>query len=157
MYTINHSLRFQPRGTVSGLFHETAVHQQRTLATLRGAESSANVVRLDANKLAVIQSGRRVNITCLEGMLWVTEDWNPTDVLLRSGESFKSTNAGRIVIDAFEPSTYRMAVDRTPWWSRLGRAVADQIDNAIRVLRARLQASNAERPTILRRAPLPYC
>ncbi len=157
MYTINHSLRFQPRGTVSGRSHETAVHEQKTFATPQRAASSANVVRLDANKLAVIQSGRRVNITCLEGVLWVTEDWNPTDVLLRSGESFKSTNAGRIVIDAFEPSTYRMTVDRSLWWSRSWQVVADRMSLTIRVLRARIQASQADRLEIVRRAPLPYC
>ncbi len=157
MYTINHSLRFQPRGTVSGLSDETAVHEQKTFATPQRAESSANVVSLDANKLAVIRSGQRVNITCLEGVLWVTEDWNPTDVLLRSGETFKSTNAGRIVIDAFEPSTYRMAVDRSPWWSRPLRAVAGRISLAIRASRARSQGSQSDQRIDLRRAPLPYC
>jgi hypothetical protein len=156
MYTINHSLRFQPRGTVSGLSHETAVHEQKTFATPQRAESSANVVRLDANKLAVIQSGRRVNITCLEGVLWVTEDWNPTDVLLRSGESFKSTNAGRIIIDAFEPSTYRAAVDRTSWPSRSWQFVAQQFDVVVRALRAGVRALQAERLDRIRREPLPY-
>ena len=157
MYTINHSLGFQPRGTVSGLTHETAVHEQKTFATPQRAESSANVVRLDANKLAVIRSGRRVNITCLEGVLWITEDWNPADVALRPGETFKSTNAGRIIIDAFEASTYRMTVDSSPWWSRALRVVADRISLAIRASRARSQASQSDRRIDLRRAPLPYC
>ena len=157
MYTIKHSLAFQPLDTVSGLLDESAAQAQSAAADAQHTAPAAKAVSLGANKLAVIPGGHGVTITCSEGALWVTEDWSPTDVELRSNERFKSTNAGRIIIQAFERSSYRVSVEQMPWWSRVVRAVAKRTALAMRVARPHLSASQSDQPDAVRRAPLPYC
>ncbi len=97
----------------------------------------AHEVRLNAEAMSVVRAWRRVTITCIEGVLWITEDWNPVDVMLRPGENFESTNAGRIIITALEPSSYRTNIDRTPQWHRPWRVITDRMGFVFRVLRAR--------------------
>ena len=159
MYRTHHSLGFMPSTSPSVSTKRPASHAEKALHLQAPGRiaTSADVVLLAAEEIAVIQPKRRVTITCSEGALWITEDWNPADVELQSGELFVSTNAGRIIVQAFEPSSYRMTVGRSLWWSRPWQVAADRMSLTIRVLRARIQASQADRRAIVRRAPLPYC
>ncbi|MFN0303509.1 MAG: DUF2917 domain-containing protein [Burkholderiales bacterium] len=157
MYRTHHSLGFMPSTSPSVSTERSAAQHEKRRQIPSRIATPADVAHLAAEEMSVIRTKRRVTITCNEGALWITEDWHPADVALRPGESFKSTNAGRIIVQAFEPSSYRMTVDRTSRSAFYWQFIAKQISLAIRVLRARVQASQADRLEIVRRAPLPYC
>ncbi len=157
MYRTDHSLAFMPSTARSVQTKRPAVQQGKALQTSRCDVTPVDVVRLAAEEMSVMRTKRRVTITCDTGVLWVTEDWNPTDTLLRPGESFVSTNAGRIVIQAFAPSSYRTNVVRAAWWSRPWQGVADRMSLAIRISRARSLALQSDRRIGFRRTPLPDC
>ncbi len=157
MYRTHHSLGFMPSTSPSVPTERPAAQQEKTLQVPSRIVTPADVVHLAAEEMSVIRTKRRVTITCSEGALWITEDRHPADVELQPGESFESTNAGRIIVQAFEPSSYRMTVDRASRLAPSWQLIAKRIGVTIRVLRARIQASQADRRAIVRRAPLPYC
>ncbi|MFM9888427.1 MAG: DUF2917 domain-containing protein, partial [Burkholderiales bacterium] len=112
MYRTRHFLGFMPStfGSVQPAQpvarHEKALHVPSRTAT------SADVVRLVAEEISVIRPRTRVTITCNDGALWITADRTPADVELRPGETFESHDSGRIIVQAFSPSSYRMTVAR---------------------------------------------
>ena len=55
------------------------------------------------------RSGRRV--TAHSGVLWLTEEGNAKDILLRSGETFVLTRDGSAVVEAFAEA----ALSLSPW------------------------------------------
>lgn len=44
-------------------------------------------------------------IRVVEGMLWVTEEGDAEDHLLCTGESFRATGCGRIVVESLAPAS----------------------------------------------------
>ena len=60
------------------------------------------ILALDGNRC-----GRLV--CCGEGVLWVTQEGDGRDYLLRRGESFQTTLAGRIVVTAMADSGLSLA------------------------------------------------
>ncbi|MGE5116121.1 MAG: DUF2917 domain-containing protein [Betaproteobacteria bacterium] len=74
-------------------------------------------------------------IECAAGVLWITQDRDPRDIVLTPGRSFRLDRAGRAVVYALEDA--RLALHRRPrrtlarrlthaivalrrWWSRPG-------------------------------------
>lgn len=55
------------------------------------------------------RSGRRV--TAHSGVLWLTEEGNARDILLRPGEAYLLTRDGRTVVEAFAEA----ALSLSPW------------------------------------------
>jgi hypothetical protein len=55
------------------------------------------------------RSGR--SVTAHSGRIWLTEEGNPQDIMLRPGETFLLTRAGSAVVEAFVES----AISISPW------------------------------------------
>lgn len=47
-----------------------------------------------------VREGAGVAITAVEGEIWITEQNSPRDVVLRSGDRFRLTNAGLAIVEA---------------------------------------------------------
>jgi len=62
-------------------------------------------IRLDGDT-----AGR--DVSCREGILWLTQTGNPGDHLLRTGEAFSSDRPGRLVIGALADSVFTVAEKR---------------------------------------------
>ena len=52
------------------------------------------------------------DVSCREGILWLTQTGNPGDHLLRKGETFSSARPGRLVIGALSDSVFTVAEGR---------------------------------------------
>lgn len=153
MYRTKHVLGFMPSTSGSVPTEQPVARREKALHVSSRLATSADVVRLVAEEISVIRPRTRVTITCNDGALWITEDRNPADVELRPGETFESTDSGRIIVQAFAPSSYRMTVARAWAWGFAARQMAA----AFRVLRAGMHALQSDRQARSRRAPLPYC
>ncbi len=55
-----------------------------------------------------VEPGTRVEITCLTGVLWVTQEGDARDLFLGPGESFKLLPRGVTLVAALEPATVRL-------------------------------------------------
>lgn len=67
-----------------------------------------------------------VRIHTRSGIVWVTQDNDLRDVILREGESFTLEDKGRAIVQAFEPSRVRLsrtpaAARREAWTARFAR------------------------------------
>lgn len=67
------------------------------------------VVELQPGEILPLERARGVRITAVEGTLWVTEEREPLDVLLKAGESYAVETAGRTVVQAMGRS--RLALE----------------------------------------------
>jgi DUF2917 family protein len=70
-----------------------------------------------------VEPGTRVEITCLSGVLWVTQERDLRDLFLGPGESFRLLPRGLTLVTALEPATVQV-VDVSveprvsgPWWA----------------------------------------
>ena len=62
-------------------------------------ESDAgNTMRLELNRAYPVRGA--VRIRCLTGNVWVTQEGNPSDVVLARGEEFVPSPRGQIVVQA---------------------------------------------------------
>lgn len=59
-----------------------------------------------------VNDGRLVSVDCVDGCLWITQDNDPRDIVLASGESFTLDRSGVALVSAFQPST--LAVREPP-------------------------------------------
>jgi len=48
-------------------------------------------------------------VTCRQGALWITQEGDPNDYLLRAGEVFLITQPGLVLIEAMRPSTLQIS------------------------------------------------
>jgi len=60
--------------------------------------------RLDNGRLLSRVTGPDERIECLSGVLWVTQDGDPRDIILEAGDGFDFDRRGRSVISAFDDS-----------------------------------------------------
>lgn len=89
-----------------------------------GADTSR--ISLDKRQVAVLREAAGTRITCLSGMLWITQDREGSDWMLRPGEEITLDRNGKTVIEALRPSEARLtepASSAAPWWKRAGCAV----------------------------------
>ncbi|GAB3667673.1 DUF2917 domain-containing protein [Ramlibacter alkalitolerans] len=66
-------------------------------------------VTLPARQLFEITDAAGVRILCTAGSLWLTLDHDPRDVVLQAGDSFEAAASRRLLLYAFEPSTFALA------------------------------------------------
>jgi hypothetical protein len=84
------------------------------------------LVDIETNRTVVIHDAFDVEVVCVRGCLWVTEDRLRGDHFLRPGESRCLRSNGRALVTAMQPSTMRalepLRRQRPSAWSRAWRA-----------------------------------
>jgi hypothetical protein len=70
------------------------------------------VVELERGALLPLHDGAGATLACLDGDLWITQEHDGQDVLLRAGESLRLARNGRTVVQAL--SAARVAVEAPP-------------------------------------------
>lgn len=66
-------------------------------------------VTLPARQVLEIAGGAGLRILCTAGSLWLTLDRDMRDVVLQPGDSFTPDSPRRLLLYAFEPSTFALA------------------------------------------------
>jgi hypothetical protein len=69
----------------------------------------APTVTLPPRQLFEVTDATGVRILCTAGTLWLTLDGDPRDVILRPGDSFEAETPRRVLLYAFETSTFALA------------------------------------------------
>lgn len=67
------------------------------------------IVELQPDALIPLRNDKGTRIACLEGVLWITHDRDPEDILLQPGQAYELTRKGATV-QAIGAS--RMAIDQ---------------------------------------------
>ncbi|HWD22380.1 MAG TPA: DUF2917 domain-containing protein [Burkholderiales bacterium] len=57
-------------------------------------------IELPQGRLLRLRQGAGNTLTMRRGSVWITEQGNPRDVLLRRGESFKVAQSGLVLVEA---------------------------------------------------------
>jgi hypothetical protein len=60
---------------------------------------------LKRNQLVTVRGGIGHGIVCDSGTMWVTQDGDARDIILRAGESFTLDRNGTALVQAFEPGS----------------------------------------------------
>jgi Protein of unknown function (DUF2917) len=68
---------------------------------------------LKPNQVATVRGGLGKTIVCDSGSVWVTQDGDPRDVILRAGESFTLDRKGPALLQAFAPGSVSIAPAKT--------------------------------------------
>jgi hypothetical protein len=58
---------------------------------------------MKSKQLLRVRGGIGHSIACHSGSVWVTQDGDPRDVILRAGESFTLDRPGPALVQAFQP------------------------------------------------------
>ena len=66
-------------------------------------------VTLPARQLFEIADAAGVRVLCTAGSLWLTLDHDPRDIILQPGDSFEAEAPRRLLLYAFEASTFALA------------------------------------------------
>ena len=69
----------------------------------------AATVTLPARQLFELTGAAGVRILCTAGSLWLTVDHDVRDIVLQPGDSFEPASPARVLLYAFEPSTFALA------------------------------------------------
>jgi hypothetical protein len=90
----------------------------------------AAMIALEREASLRVEPGARVEICCLSGALWVTQEGDPRDLFLARGESLALSPRGLTLVTALEPTTLRVAersmaaAPAAVWWGRAARIAA---------------------------------
>jgi hypothetical protein len=90
-------------------------------------DGAAAMIVLERETSLRVEPGTRVEIACLSGVLWVTQQGDLRDLFLGPGDSLELLPRGRTLVTALEPSLVRVvdAVARPraqrAWWARVER------------------------------------
>lgn len=57
----------------------------------------------NAQKSLVVRGGSEIR--CLEGMLWITQEDDLRDYILKAGDSFRTDRKGKVVLQALNHSS----------------------------------------------------
>ena len=100
------------------------------------------MIALEREASLRVEPGARVEIRCLSGVLWITQQGDARDLFLAPGESFELLPRGRTLITALEPSMVRVidAVRTQPRIRHAWSARAERYLAFWRRLRARTTA-----------------
>lgn len=52
--------------------------------------------------------GEVSRITCVRGLLWITQEGDPTDYVLHRGESFRPQTRGTVLVEGMHASLIRL-------------------------------------------------
>ena len=73
-------------------------------------DKKAETVRLNRNETRQLKGSNRLQlITCDEGLIWVTQQHDPTDYMLGKGDIFLVTLPGSVVIQALKDARLTIA------------------------------------------------
>jgi len=61
-----------------------------------------------------VKAGTGVEIACVSGVLWVTQEGDLHDMFLAPGESLRLVGRGLTIVTALEPSLVRLVEDARP-------------------------------------------
>lgn len=64
---------------------------------------------LKSGQVATVRGGLGKTVVCHSGSVWVTQDGDPRDVILRAGESFTLDRKGPALLQAFAPGSISVA------------------------------------------------
>ncbi len=81
-------------------------------------ELNQNGLCLKRNQVVTVRGGLGHSIVCDSGIVWVTQDGDPRDIILRAGQSFTIDRNGPTLVQAFEPGT--ISITRSSAQSRTG-------------------------------------
>jgi hypothetical protein len=101
-----------------------------TYDPLMRIDGTAAMIALERETSLRVEPGTRVEIACLSGVVWITQQGDLRDLFLAPGESLELLPRGRTLLTALEPSLVRVvdagATPRAvrPWWTRAERARA---------------------------------
>jgi hypothetical protein len=70
----------------------------------------SDMVTLEARSIHRIENGSGLQVTCLEGVLWLTLEGDNRDIALTAGRSFTIDRDGLTVVYALKPSTITVGV-----------------------------------------------
>jgi hypothetical protein len=62
--------------------------------------------RIAASSPSTLKGVKGKTLVCVEGSLWVTQEGDREDHILRAGERFPLTAKGRVVVSALRPGSY---------------------------------------------------
>lgn len=86
------------------------------------------MIALERETSLRVEPGTRVEIACLSGVVWITQQGDLRDLFLAPGESLELLPRGRTLVTALEPSMVRV-VDAgvrpravRAWWARVARS-----------------------------------
>ena len=112
-------------------------------------DGTAAMIALERETSLRVEPGTHVEIACVSGVLWVTQQGDLRDLFLGPGESLVLLPRGRTLVTALEPSLVRVvdAVARPrakhAWGARVERRLA-----LWRWLGARITAVIGARPAV---------
>ncbi len=69
----------------------------------------STTIQLAAEALYSVPDASLVRLTCLEGVLWITLDNDPRDIVVEAGAEFSSRDRRRALVYALKPSRLSMA------------------------------------------------
>ncbi|MFN0302696.1 MAG: DUF2917 domain-containing protein [Burkholderiales bacterium] len=83
-------------------------------------------IELDKDALMKLPRSRGDTVICTRGILWVTEDNRPHDIVLQVGERYVSKGAGPVIVNAFQASAFRVAPTEsaTSWTSHIAHRMS---------------------------------
>jgi hypothetical protein len=86
------------------------------------------MIALENETSVRVKAGTAVEIACVSGVLWVTQEGDVRDMFLAPGESLRLAGRGLTIVTALEPSLVRLIEDAKPSvgsgaWSRVYRWV----------------------------------
>ena len=92
-------------------------------------------VHLAKDQFLTLSEVDGVEIGCETGSLWITQDNDPRDVVLATGERFMPDRAGKVIVHALRPSTVRT----TSLPERARSSALDDLKQWVRAISASLQ------------------
>jgi hypothetical protein len=82
-------------------------------------ELGQSKLRLGREQLVAVRDAAGVRVTCLAGVLWITEEQAGTDVVLEAGESHTITHHGLTLVMALRAASFCMREPQVSVWTRL--------------------------------------
>ncbi len=71
--------------------------------------------RLARGRTLEVGDARDWRVVCRRGVLWITQDRLPEDVILVPGQTFRLSRRGPTLIHAFEESEFRLEAAQRTW------------------------------------------
>ena len=75
---------------------------------------SHSLVRLEAEELFSVEAVRGRCVVLFQGSVWITQQGDLKDYVVRSGESFTFDRRGLALVEALEPTSLAVLVDAVP-------------------------------------------